>query len=186
MLIFIWPLAFRILGISNDSEMHWIFMQCLRDVCVDCKCVYRLSRECLRCFSQGLGREAKYEGQKLTAGIDQGGLLKELLELILEKAFDGDMGLMQFTADGKAFPSPQAHRVADGLPLLEFLGMVVGKALYGPSTSSTFSALCDCPHVLQDGACAHQQSAHIVDMENPQGCPGAPHASNPNPVHILG
>jgi hypothetical protein len=69
----------------------------------------------------------------MSAGIDQGGLLKELLELILEKAFDGNLGLVQFTADGKAFPSPQAHCVPGGLSLLEFVGMVVGKALCASS-----------------------------------------------------
>lgn len=66
---------------------------------------------------------------RCVAGIDQGGLLKELLELILEKSFDGDMGLVQRTADGKAFPSPQAQCVPNGLSLLEFVGMIVGKAL---------------------------------------------------------
>lgn len=64
------------------------------------------------------------------AGIDQGGLLKELLECILQQGFDGAYGLVQFTADGKAFPSPLAHRVAGGLGMLEFLGLAVAKALY--------------------------------------------------------
>ena len=64
------------------------------------------------------------------AGIDQGGLLKELLESILHQGFDADFGLIQFTADGRAFPSPLAHRVPGGLGMLEFLGLAVAKALY--------------------------------------------------------
>lgn len=79
----------------------------------------------------------------MPAGIDQGGLLKELLELVLEKAFDVDMGLVQFTAEGKAFPSPQAQCVQDGLSLLEFVGMIVGKALCAPpSPALLLSAVC--------------------------------------------
>lgn len=92
---------------------------------------------------------SKFEKQKLCAGIDQGGLLKELLELILEKAFDGDLGLVQFTADGKAFPSPQAQCVPDGLSLLEFVGMSVGKALYVPFISTLcFHITCSRVHAL--------------------------------------
>eukprot|EP00892_Ulva_mutabilis_P011877 jgi/Ulvmu1/9061/UM005_0154.1 len=64
------------------------------------------------------------------AGIDQGGLLKELLENILAQGFDAGYGLVSFTADGKAFPSPLAHRVPGGLSMLEFLGLSVAKALY--------------------------------------------------------
>jgi ubiquitin-protein ligase E3 C len=64
------------------------------------------------------------------AGIDQGGLLKELLEQVLHVGFDPKFGLVQCTADGKVYPSPLVGRVSNGHNLLEFLGLVVGKALY--------------------------------------------------------
>jgi ubiquitin-protein ligase E3 B len=64
-------------------------------------------------------------------GIDQGGLLKELLELLIEDGLDGRRGLFARTAAGEAYPAPAALRTSErGAASLEFLGAAVGKALY--------------------------------------------------------
>ena len=44
--------------------------------------------------------------------------------------FDGNYGLFTSTLEGLAYPQPTASQVPNGLGLLEFLGLVVGKALY--------------------------------------------------------
>lgn len=63
-------------------------------------------------------------------GIDQGGLLKDLLEQLLALGLDGRRGLFTRTAAGDAFPAPAALRTADqGAAALAFLGAIVGKAL---------------------------------------------------------
>lgn len=64
------------------------------------------------------------------AGIDHGGLLKELLEELMLAGFEPAHGLMETTPAGQAYPSPLAARLHNGLALLRFLGLVVGKALY--------------------------------------------------------
>ncbi|MEW5298302.1 MAG: hypothetical protein WDW36_001442 [Sanguina aurantia] len=64
------------------------------------------------------------------AGLDYGGLMKEFLEEVIKSGFNADYGLMASTADGLAYPRPSADKVELGVQLLEFLGTMVGKALY--------------------------------------------------------
>ena len=64
------------------------------------------------------------------AGLDHGGLTKELLELAAAAALDPRYGLFERGADGLAVASPRAEALPRGLELLEFAGAVVGKALY--------------------------------------------------------
>ncbi|KAK9789956.1 hypothetical protein WJX73_003575 [Symbiochloris irregularis] len=64
------------------------------------------------------------------AGIDQGGLLKEFLEEVVQAGFDANWGLFTSTDDGLAYPQPRAGALPQGLPLLHMLGSVFGKALY--------------------------------------------------------
>lgn len=44
--------------------------------------------------------------------------------------FDANYGLFTSTSEGLAYPQPAATKIPNGLGLLEFLGLVVGKALY--------------------------------------------------------
>lgn len=64
------------------------------------------------------------------AGIDYGGLMKELLDEVLTKGFDPNLGLFSSTSDGLMFPRPSSDRIDQGLELLNFLGLVLGKILY--------------------------------------------------------
>jgi len=64
------------------------------------------------------------------AGIDAGGLFKELLQEIIEKALDPNRGLFTTNAANGIYPSPRAGDMQESLLLLEMVGMMVGKALY--------------------------------------------------------
>jgi len=48
----------------------------------------------------------------------------------ISTGFDANYGLFTSTSDGLAYPQPAATKIPNGLGLLEFLGLVVGKALY--------------------------------------------------------
>jgi len=66
-------------------------------------------------------------------GIDAGGLFKEFWTTLSAVAFNTEYGLFEATADQFLYPSPQSgkiHGEASHLALFEFLGMIVGKALY--------------------------------------------------------
>lgn len=48
----------------------------------------------------------------------------------ISSGFNADYGLFTATTHGLAYPQPAATTIPNGLGLLEFLGLVVGKALY--------------------------------------------------------
>ncbi|KIY95376.1 hypothetical protein MNEG_12586, partial [Monoraphidium neglectum] len=65
------------------------------------------------------------------AGLDHGGLTKELLETAVAAALQPGYGLFEVAqGSGLAYPSPTAEAIPHGLALLEFTGLLVGKALY--------------------------------------------------------
>jgi ubiquitin-protein ligase E3 C len=66
------------------------------------------------------------------SGIDIGGLFKELWTELSSKAFDPNFGLFKVTGDQMIYPSPSARMVhgPDNMKLFEFVGKVVGKALF--------------------------------------------------------
>ncbi|KAI8470743.1 MAG: hypothetical protein J3K34DRAFT_419724 [Monoraphidium minutum] len=65
------------------------------------------------------------------AGLDHGGLTKELLEATVAAALQPGYGLFEVAeGSGLVYPSPTAEAVPAGLGLLEFTGLLVGKALY--------------------------------------------------------
>ncbi|GIL94061.1 hypothetical protein Vretimale_394 [Volvox reticuliferus] len=64
------------------------------------------------------------------AGLDFGGLQKELLERVVSAGLDANYGLFTSTPDGLIYPNPAAERLDGGLALLEFMGLMFGKALY--------------------------------------------------------
>lgn len=66
----------------------------------------------------------------MEAGIDAGGLFKELLTDVAKATFDPERGLFSPTPDGFVYPALQAPYLPDGLRMIEFAGLVVGKALY--------------------------------------------------------
>eukprot|EP00941_MAST-03F_sp_MAST-3F-sp1_P001197 g1197.t1 len=77
------------------------------------------------------------------AGQDLGGLFKELWTSLSAVAFNPDYGLLRSTEDGLLYPNPDSYMVVDGIvgsanasnvmsheKIFEFLGRVLGKALY--------------------------------------------------------
>ncbi|CAM8916889.1 unnamed protein product [Rhodiola kirilowii] len=66
------------------------------------------------------------------AGLDYGGLFKEFLTDIAKAAFSPEYGLFCQTATSERLiiPSTAARSQENGIELIEFLGKIVGKALY--------------------------------------------------------
>ncbi|KAJ7525500.1 hypothetical protein O6H91_17G053900 [Diphasiastrum complanatum] len=65
------------------------------------------------------------------AGVDGGGIFKDFMENITKAAFDIQYGLFKETADHLLYPNPASHMVHDDhLSYFEFLGKVLGKAMF--------------------------------------------------------
>jgi len=65
------------------------------------------------------------------AGIDGGGLFKEFMDSLTHEAFDPANKLFVVTTEGLLWPNPaSAEAGADHLERFEFLGRVLGKAIY--------------------------------------------------------
>ncbi|OWM82477.1 hypothetical protein CDL15_Pgr002052 [Punica granatum] len=66
------------------------------------------------------------------AGLDYGGLSKEFLTDLSKAAFSPEYGLFcqTSTVDRLLIPNPSAKYLENGLQMIEFLGRIVGKALY--------------------------------------------------------
>ena len=73
-------------------------------------------------FIDQQGREEK--------GIDAGGPFKEFLETVLKEAFNPAYGLFSQISNGDLCVAPVWQAIPNYLNTLEFLGMMVGKALY--------------------------------------------------------
>lgn len=63
-------------------------------------------------------------------GIDGGGLFKDFLEELLKEGFSDKLGLFRPNARNELYPDPAAGCSARVLQLYEFLGCMVGKAVY--------------------------------------------------------
>jgi len=64
------------------------------------------------------------------AGLDYGGLMKDFIEDVVRAGFNPDYGLFVATREGQLHPGPQAVHMDQGPGLLQFLGLMVGKAMY--------------------------------------------------------
>ena len=88
------------------------------------------------------------------AGIDGGGLFKEFMECLVKEGFDPNAALFKPTSDNRLYPNPAAQGlVPNAMALFEFLGRMLGKAMYEVRTSnpSVLFAIfaCDIPKELQ-------------------------------------
>ncbi|CAD5216371.1 unnamed protein product [Bursaphelenchus xylophilus] len=63
-------------------------------------------------------------------GIDQDGVFKEFLELTLKKVFDPGLNLFKNTANNVLYPSSTSYIHENHLNLFEFVGKMLGKAVY--------------------------------------------------------
>ncbi|XP_059481924.1 ubiquitin-protein ligase E3B [Neocloeon triangulifer] len=64
------------------------------------------------------------------AGIDQHGVFKEFLEETIKRVFDPSLNLFRTTADERLYPSPTSALQDNHLQLFEFVGRMLGKAVY--------------------------------------------------------
>ncbi len=64
------------------------------------------------------------------AGIDQDGVFKEFLEETIKKVFDPGLNLFCTTSEERLYPSPVSHLTDNHLHLFEFVGRMIGKAVY--------------------------------------------------------
>eukprot|EP01087_Luapelamoeba_hula_P017100 TRINITY_DN5363_c0_g1_i2.p1 TRINITY_DN5363_c0_g1~~TRINITY_DN5363_c0_g1_i2.p1 ORF type:complete len:863 (-),score=106.25 TRINITY_DN5363_c0_g1_i2:130-2718(-) len=65
------------------------------------------------------------------AGVDGGGVFKEFVTELSKKAFTAELGLFRETQDRLLYPNPLSEYVAaDHLAQFEFIGRVLGKAMY--------------------------------------------------------
>ena len=64
------------------------------------------------------------------AGIDQDGVFKEFLEETIKKVFDPSLNLFKATSENRLYPSPTSSMQDNHLQLFEFVGRMLGKAVY--------------------------------------------------------
>ncbi|KAF5298208.1 hypothetical protein FQA39_LY02632 [Lamprigera yunnana] len=64
------------------------------------------------------------------AGIDQDGVFKEFLEESIKKIFDPSLNLFKVTSEERLYPSPTSYLQENHLQLFEFVGRMLGKAVY--------------------------------------------------------
>jgi ubiquitin-protein ligase E3 C len=65
------------------------------------------------------------------AGIDAGGVFKEFLSSLVERAFDSNLGLFLRNPAGQLYPNPEScAMVPNDSELFEFVGSVLGKAVF--------------------------------------------------------
>ncbi|XP_022183812.2 ubiquitin-protein ligase E3B [Nilaparvata lugens] len=64
------------------------------------------------------------------AGIDQDGVFKEFLEETIKRVFDPSLNLFRVTSEERLYPSPISHIQDNHLLLFDFVGRMLGKAVY--------------------------------------------------------
>jgi hypothetical protein len=65
------------------------------------------------------------------AGIDAGGVFKEFLSSLVERAFDANLGLFLRNPAAQLYPNPDSSAVVpNDMKLFEFVGSVLGKAVF--------------------------------------------------------
>lgn len=64
------------------------------------------------------------------AGIDQDGVFKEFLEDTIKRVFDPGLNLFSTTSEQRLYPSPTSRLHEDHLSLFNFVGKMLGKAVY--------------------------------------------------------
>lgn len=64
------------------------------------------------------------------AGIDQDGVFKEFLEDTIQRVFDPSLNLFRSTSEQRLYPSPTSRLHEEHLSLFNFVGKMLGKAVY--------------------------------------------------------
>lgn len=77
------------------------------------------------------------------AGIDQDGVFKEFLEETITKVFNPSLNLFRTTNENLLYPSPMSFLHENHLQLFEFVGKMLGKAVFEVSKDSDYQK-CKC------------------------------------------
>lgn len=64
------------------------------------------------------------------AGVDQDGVFKEFLEETIKKVIDPSLNLFKTTSEERLYPCPTSYLQDNHLGLFEFVGRMLGKAVY--------------------------------------------------------
>lgn len=64
------------------------------------------------------------------AGIDQDGVFKEFLLDVIKKILNPEFNLFQVTSDQQLYPSSCSYYIEDHLKMFQFVGKLIGKAVY--------------------------------------------------------
>lgn len=64
------------------------------------------------------------------AGIDQDGVFKEFLLDVIKKILNPQFNLFQITSEQQLYPSSCSYFIDDHLKMFEFVGKLIGKAIY--------------------------------------------------------
>lgn len=75
------------------------------------------------------------------AGIDQDGVFKEFLEETIKRVFDPSLNLFKATSENRLYPSPTSFMQDNHLQLFEFVGRMLGKAVYEVNLYSRLNKL---------------------------------------------
>jgi len=103
---------------------------------------------------------------EVEAGVDGGGLFKDFMENLVVEGFNPEVGLFRTTAEQKLYPNPAAgSAVPNALALFEFLGKMLGKAMYEVSNSSRSSSWFGCVlHHLLDKLVYCHRVKHALEL----------------------
>uniref|UniRef100_A0A5S6QH07 Ubiquitin-protein ligase E3B n=1 Tax=Trichuris muris TaxID=70415 RepID=A0A5S6QH07_TRIMR len=81
-------------------------------------------------------------------GIDQDGVFKEFLEEIITRVFDPSLNLFKLTSEGHMYPSPTSLLHDNYLPLFQFVGKMIGKAVFEGIAVDVFLARFVLNHII--------------------------------------
>ena len=100
---------------------------------------------------------------EVEAGVDGGGLFKDFMENLVKEGFNPEVGLFRTTPEQKLYPNPAAgSAVPNALVLFEFLGKMLGKAMYEVSIWLDFSLVyLRCKHICQELAVSQRSDVQI-------------------------
>ncbi|KAL3214023.1 hypothetical protein MRX96_035052 [Rhipicephalus microplus] len=72
----------------------------------------------------------RFINEQMKPGIDQDGVFKEFLEETIKRVFDPSLNLFRATSEQRLYPSPTSYIHENHLSLFEFVGKMLGKAVY--------------------------------------------------------
>lgn len=76
------------------------------------------------------------------AGVDQDGVFKEFLEETIKKVIDPSLNLFKTTSEERLYPCPTSYLQDNHLALFEFVGRMLGKAVYEGNFLKLFNFYC--------------------------------------------